>query len=436
MKNFIFSEPGWLRYLATWTALVRVAYVDVSSSFVLASLAVIGVRIPNATQPVIVHLRKDLTRDIKRGHLWIYGDAIDRPMAASGSVALIIDRRGQKIASGIYDPRHPIPLRICRTAPPWELNNVWFEQTLANAKALRQHVLSPETTGYRLVNGEGDGLPGLVVDIYGSSAVIKLDGGGPQHFYDTRRVAAWLAEFVDCHCVIVRPRDRGASGSAVRGEQPHAPVAFGENGLKFTADVVHGQKTGFFLDQRDNRQLIGRLSRDRSLLNLFSFSGGFSVAAGAGGCRHATSVDLAPAAVAAADRHWHMNDLPSDKHTGVVSDVFAFLESAGSRHKWDIVVCDPPSFAPSERTRRAAEEAYQRLAAMSAKVVAPGGLLALASCSSHIDAATFEQLNMAGVGRARRTATLIAGRGLPADHPTPLAMPELRYLKFQLMRLN
>ena len=395
----------------------------------------IGVRISKVTQPVIVHLRKDLTRDIKRGHSWVYGDAIDRPNAPSGCVAVMLDRRGQKIASGIYDPRHPIPMRICRTAPPWELDTIWFQQTLARAKQLREHTLPAETTGYRLVNGEGDGLPGLVVDIYDATAVIKLDGGGPQHFYDTRQVADWLRRHMACTCVVERPRERGTSGLAVSGELPVGPIAFLENGLQFTADVLNGQKTGFFLDQRDNRQLIHQLARDRSVLNLFSFSGGFSIAAGAGGCSHATSVDLAPAAIAAADRHWLANGLVPDAHTGVVSDVFEFLENCGKEQQWDIVICDPPSFAPSERTKRAAEEAYQRLAALSARAVAPGGLLALASCSSHIDAATFEELNLSGVGRARRIGTMIASRGLPPDHPTPLAMPELRYLKFQLMRL-
>lgn len=390
----------------------------------------------DATQPLVLHLRKDLTRDIKRGHVWVYGDAIDRPSAHSGSVAVLIDRRGQKIASGMYDPQHPIPIRICRTAPPWELDDVWLDRALRAAYRLRREALDSHTTGYRLANGEGDGLPGLVVDAYGATAVIKLDGGAPQNFYDPLRVARWLTDHCGIKRVVLRPRERGVLGKTIAGQAPDGPVAFLENGLRFTADVVQGQKTGFFLDQRDNRQLVRQLARDRSVLNLFSFSGGFSIAAGVGGCRHATSVDLAPAAITAAQRHWAMNDLNPTLHTGVVSDVFAFLEKLESSQKWDMVICDPPSFAPSERTKGAAEDAYQRLATLAAKAVAPGGILALASCSSHIDAAAFDAMNLAGVGRARRVATLLAERGLPIDHPTPLAMPELRYLKFQLLRLG
>ena len=393
------------------------------------------VRMAKVAGPVVVHLRKDLTRDIKRGHVWIYGDAIDRPQAASGSVAVLVDRSGQKVASGIYDPRHAIPLRICRTTPPWDLNASWFERQMLQAIELRRIGLPAQTTGYRLINGEGDGLPGLVVDVYGDTAVIKLDGGAPQSFYDIPQIARWLVANANVSCVVNRPRERGQIGQTIEGPAPRESVPFEENGLKFTADVIRGQKTGFFLDQRDNRALIRGLARDRTVLNLFSFSGGFSIAAGVGGCAHATSVDLAPAAIEDAQRHWQMNDLCQDRHTGVVSDVFEYLEQVGNKRSWDIVICDPPSFAPSERTRRAAEEAYQRLATLCARIVSPGGLLALASCSSHIDAETFAEVNLGGIGRARRVATVLALRSLPCDHPTPMAMPELRYLKFQLVRL-
>lgn len=385
--------------------------------------------------PVVVHLRKDLTRDIKRGHVWIYGDAIDRPHAPSGSVAILVDRQGQKVASGIYDPRHAIPLRICCTSAPWDLNSQWFLSRLTRAISLRQLCLPPQTTGYRLINGEGDGLPGLVVDIYSDTAVIKRDGGAPQHFYDCAQIAKWLVAHANVTRVVERPRERGQIGQTILGDEPRESIAFTENGLQFTADVIHGQKTGFFLDQRDNRDIIRSLARDRTVLNLFSFSGGFSVAAGVGGCAHATSVDLAPAAIADAARHWELNGLPAEKHTGVVSDVFEYLEQVGNSRTWDIVICDPPSFAPSERTRRAAEEAYQRLATLCAKLVTPGGLLALASCSSHIDMDTFAEVNLAGIGRARRVGTVLTYRSLPGDHPSPMAMPELRYLKFQLIRL-
>jgi 23S rRNA (cytosine1962-C5)-methyltransferase len=382
-------------------------------------------------------LQKDLTRDIKRGHMWLYGDAIDRPRARAGSVAIVIDRRGDKIASGIYDPDHAIPLRIARTSPPWDLGETWLAQRCSQALAVRRAALGPETTGFRLFNGEGDGLPGLVVDLYSDVAVMKLDGGAPQVFYDRQWLATWLQEFAGARTVVYRPRQRGEPAQIQLGQLASPVVNFLENGLHFTADVLHGQKTGFFLDQRDNRGLVRQLARDRTVLNLFSFSGGFSIAAGAGGAARVTSVDLAPAAIAASQTHWQTAGLPSVTHSGVVSDAFQFLEQAiASKQQWDLVICDPPSFAPSERTKAAAGDAYQRLAQMSARVTTSGGMLALASCSSHISPSLFRELNLAGIGRARRAARLLVERSLPVDHPTPLAMPELAYLKFQLLQLD
>ncbi len=385
-----------------------------------------------------VRLRKDLTRSIKRGHAWLYSDAIDIVPAASGSVAMLNDRRGDKrIASGIYDPHHAIPLRVCRTQPPFALDDDWLIGQLRSALALRRRAFDAHTTGYRLVAGEGDGLPGLIIDVYDRTAVIKLDGGAPETFYLPLGIAEWLCQHEGFDNVVLRTRQRGRGGELLIGEPPKLPIGFLENGLRFTADVMQGQKTGFFLDQRDNRALLQRLSRDCRVLNLFSFNGGFSVAAGCGGATHVTSVDIAAPAIAAAREHWSMNDLSEHRHDGVVADCFDFLESAsGDQQTWDVVVCDPPSFAPNEKSRVKAIGAYGRLAQLSAKVTRRSGLLALASCSSHVDAAEFRELNEEAFGRARRCATLLADCGLPIDHPTPLAMPELRYLKFQLFRLD
>lgn len=387
---------------------------------------------------VSLQLRKELTRSIKRGHAWLYSDAIDIVSAACGSVAILSDRRGDKrVASGIYDPQHAIPLRVCRTQPPWTLDDQWLMRQLQAAIALRQAAFDNRTTGYRLIAGEGDCLPGLIVDIYDRTAVIKLDGGGPEAFYQPLFIAKWLCQRLPLECVVLRTRQRGRAGEALVGELPELPIPFLENGLRFTADVVHGQKTGFFLDQRDNRALVERLARGCRMLNLFSFNGGFSVAAGRGGALQVTSVDMAGPAIAAAEEHWKLNDLPATAHRGVVADCFEFLEAAVSdRQSWDFVVCDPPSFAPNEKSKEKALAAYGRLAQLSARVTRPQGLLGLASCSSHVDAETFREINAEAFGRGRRCATLLAECSQPIDHPTPLAMPELRYLKFQLFRLD
>lgn len=388
------------------------------------------------SKPIIVRLKKDLVRSIKRGHAWLFSDAVELPHAAPGSMARIVDRSNEVIACGIYCRDHPIAVRVCRTEKPWTLDDDWLVERLEKSIALRLALFDSQTTGYRVVGGEGDGLPGLIVDRYEDTAVIKLDGGAPESFYQPSDIGRWLAERLNLNCVIHRPRGRGTSGHAIVGSLPLRPISFLENGLHFTADVVHGQKTGFFLDQRDNRHLIRSLAANKTVLNLFSFNGGFSVAAGVGLSQHVTSVDIASAAIDAANFHWQLNNLPPESHEGLVADCFDFLENAKAQHRrWDLVICDPPSFAPSQETQGNALAAYSRLAQLSASLVVPGGMLALASCSSHVDGSRFTQANLEGMGRARRTAKLIADRSLPPDHPTPFSMPELRYLKFQLMQL-
>lgn len=388
-------------------------------------------------KPVLVRLHKDLKRSIKGGHAWLYSDAVESTPAEPGTVAILLDRREERIACGIYDPTHPIVVRIVRTQPPFSLDDDWLVDQLQRAIAVRQAFFDPaRTTGMRLVAGEGDGLPGLIVDQYDRVAVIKMDGGAPEAFYQPAAIADWLQQQLGLDCVVLRSRQRGRAGEALVGSLPAAPVPFLENGLRFTADVVHGQKTGFFLDQRDNRELVQRFSDQQRVLNLFSFNGGFSVSAGRGGATQVTSVDVAGPAIEAAAFHWQLNQLATP-HQGVVGDCFDFLEeSLAARREWDFVICDPPSFAPSEKSRPRALAAYARLAQLASRVTRSGGLLALASCSSHIDAASFASANFEGLARARRRATLLAERSLPIDHPTPFAMPELRYLKFHLLRLD
>ncbi len=388
-------------------------------------------------KPISIRLAKDLTRNVKRGHAWLFSEAMDMPPSAAGSVGMLFDRQGGKrIASGIYDPAHAIPLRICRTEHPFTIGDEWCSAQLRRSTELRQSFFGPHTTGMRLVAGEGDGLPGLIVDKYDDTAVIKLDGGAPEAFYQPQGIANWLSQHLNIRRVVLRRREKGRGGTPLIGDPPIAATPFLENELRFTADVLRGQKTGFFLDQRDNRALVQGLSKGRTVLNLFSFSGGFSIAAGVGGAAHVTSVDLAPAAVEASQIHWTANGLDERQHTAVVADCFDFLEeSVRKKQQWDLVICDPPSFAPSEKVRQRALAAYGRLAQLAARVTAENGLLALASCSSHVTREDFLETNLNALGRARRKATLLAERGLPIDHPTPLAMPELRYLKFFLLGL-
>jgi len=392
--------------------------------------------------PLKLRLARDLTRVIKRGNPWVFAEALRHcPPAAPGTPALLLDnKRGKPIARGFYHPRSPLAFRTCTAEPTQPLNDDWARYQFERALALRQTLFDASTTGYRLFNGEGDGLPGLIADIYGDTAVLQLDGDGPAGFWDVPGIAGWLAERLSLQRVYLRPQARteaDSDGQLLIGSPPQKNISFLENNLHFTVDVVQGQKTGFFLDQRDNRQRIGRLAAGRRVLNLFGYTGGFSVYAGAARADHVTTVDVAGPALAAADRHWQLNGLPADHHQSVQADAFDYLEKAQRRKKqWELVVIDPPSFAPSKQTVPNALKAYRKLVAAGAAVTATEGLLAISSCSSHIGPQALLQAVEEGVSLARRRATLLGLFDQPADHPTPLVLPEFRYLQFVLLRME
>ncbi len=394
----------------------------------------------SADRPSVeLRLSRDLVRTIKRGHPWVYGDnLLTLPKAPAGTQAVMLDHKaGREIARGYYDAQCPIAFRACEfDSRP--LDDEWARRRLERALKWRRQALAPDTTGYRLSHGEGDGLPGLVIDIYDRYAVMQLDGSGPEGFWNAPGIAQWLMESLALTGVHGRARERGAMGKLLAGTLPENSTAeFLEHGIRWTADLVKGQKTGFFLDQRENRHLVRGLSRGCRVLNLFAYTGGFSVAAGLGGAAHVTSVDLAKPAIEAAHHHWTLNGLDPANHVGVAEDVFRFLEVASSKGElWDIVICDPPSFAPSESSIPQATAAYRKLLAASAKVTKRGGLLAAASCSSHIHESLFVEICQESVSDARRRATVLTISGQPIDHPAPLICPEFRYLKFVLLRVE
>ena len=391
-------------------------------------------------RPVELHLSRDLVRNIKRGHAWVFRDALKKtPAAEAGAHALLKDRKGRPLARGYYDPEGILAFRVCSTRPSEALDDPWAAQRMSRALSVRRRgVLSASTTGYRLFNGEGDGLPGLVCDVYGDAAVIKLDGPIARAFWDAKGIAQWVAAKVGVTTVYERMRTRGeAEGRPLVGDAPESPVSFLEHGLRFTADLKRGQKTGFFLDQRENRARIRQWSKGARVLNLFAYTGGFSVYATAGGAEHVITVDLARPAVEAATEHMRLNGIPDAGHSEVTADVFEYLDAeASAGNTYDLVIVDPPSFAHNRQSLPGALKAYTRLATLGCRVTAPGGMFVAASCSSHVDAEAFRQVVEEGVGAARRRATLLQSHGQPPDHPTPLPMAELRYLKCLFMQLD
>lgn len=396
--------------------------------------------ITRTTTPIQLRLARDLVRTLKRGHPWVFAEALrHRPPAPPGVQAVLLDnKKGREVAKGFYDAQSKLAFRVCSVEADEVLDEAWAKQRLQRALRLRQLLFDEQTTGFRLFNGEGDGLPGLICDIYGDTAVLQFDGEGPAGFWNAEGVAEWVIQALSLRRVYQKSRSRHESGGEILwGSRADAPIPFLENGVRFTADIVQGQKTGFFLDQRENRQTIRQVAAGRRVLNIFGYTGGFSVYAGLGGAAEVTTVDIAGPALHAAAEHWRLNGLAPAKHLSARADAFQFLADAAQKKKsWDLVVVDPPSFAPSKEAVEKALTAYQGLIAAAATVTSPEGLLAAASCSSHIDLATFLTLCEEAISKARRRATLLRVNSQPPDHPTPLPLPEFRYLKFVLMRVE
>jgi 23S rRNA (cytosine1962-C5)-methyltransferase len=383
-----------------------------------------------------VTLVKDVRRQLERGHPWIYASALKLPPRApeAGALVDVADRDGRVLARGWFDPGSPIAVRVLARAG----EDADVEARVASACALRASLRLP-TDALRLLHGEADGLPGLVLDRYRDTGVVRFDGAGAAAFYRPRAAAiaaACARAGFPLARLWARDPDRDERGEALAGDTP-GEVVIAERDARFEVDPVRGQKTGFFLDQRDNRRALGALAAGLDVLNLFSYTGGFSIAAALGGARRVTSVDAARPAVEAGRRNFARSGLDPDAHEHVAADAFAFLaESARAGRRWDLVISDPPSFAPSEKARPRALAAYRELHRAAAAVVAPGGLLAAASCSSHVGEAAFVETVAAGLADAGREGRVLDVRGADGDHPVDPAFPEGRYLKLVLVALD
>lgn len=401
-----------------------------------------------------VRLRKNLAKSIHAGQPWLYRDAVEStgPLP-DGAIVLIANTDGRALGRGFWTASGPIAVRLLTTDAD-DVVPALVQARLAEALRQRLTFIDPaRTNAFRWVNGEADRLPGLHLDVYASVASVRFDGPGARAFYldptlDLARGMMTAAAPLGLSALIERHRgaranaDAGPSavagvpasskdGLLLAGTLPAGELEVLENGLRFGVDVLRGQKGGLFLDQRDNRARVEGLARELRVLNLFGYTGGFSVYAARGGARATTTVDVAPGAIDAAAKNFARNGFKSDAHACITADVFAFLRQAiQQKRTWDLVISDPPSFAPSRRALPAAIAAYERLHGLCAQVVAPNGILCAASCSSHVDEATFQRTITEGVSRAGRRFTLREAHGAGADHPVAAFFPEGRYLKF------
>ncbi len=405
-----------------------------------------------------VRLSPDALKHVRRGHPWIFDGGIESVRGGRhgdgtgdpGDVAVIFDERRRFVAVGLWDPRSPIRIKVLHAASPVTVDADLWHDRLAHALAHRWELLgSADTDALRIVHGENDRLPGLVLDLYGTVAVLKLYSAAWVPHLDevlgVIRSTIWSIDGIVlrlARSVAADPTVREADladGAVLHGVVPDRLVEFREHGLRFTADVRRGQKTGWFLDQRDNRDRVRALADGATVLDVFCCGGGFSVHAAAGGARHVHSVDRSPHAIDDTVRHLSMNrDVPgvaavdARQTVGDAFEVMDDLRRSGDRY--DLVIVDPPSFASRRSDVRGALQAYAALTTRAVELVVPGGILVQASCSSRVHPDDFTTIVEKAAGRAGVHLEVFDRTAQPIDHP--VGFPEGRYLKAVYARVN
>jgi 23S rRNA (cytosine1962-C5)-methyltransferase len=350
--------------------------------------------------------------------------------AAPGDIVSLCDHDGRVIGRGIFNPRSQIPVRLLsRRDEP--IDAAFFRASIAAARALRVRLGLPSsaTTAYRLINSEGDNLPGLVVDIYDDAAVVQIT---------TLGMAMRRAMLFDALEAELAPRTifeaAAQSYAELEGFSATSRVARGvsrtqvscrEDGITLEVEPLSGQKTGMFIDQRDNRVRVGALARGARVLDCYAYAGGFGLQAARGGAASVTAVDSSSRAITRIGAHAAANGLAIE---AIEADVFRFLETA-TPGGYDLIVVDPPKFARARKDLEAARKGYERLNALALAALAPGGFLVTCSCSQNVDAVEFERILAAGAKQAGRPVRIFETRGAAADHPLPAGFTEGQYLK-------
>ncbi len=387
-----------------------------------------------------LYLKAGRDESVRRRHPWLFSGAIARSEGdGSDGLAEVADAGGRVLAHGAYSPGSQIVARLWTfdgRVPGKDL----FRERFHAARRLREEVLAAETTGSRAVNSEGDACPGVLLDVYGETAVLELLTEGTE---------AWGAALESAAREVFAPGEllvRRSGAKRDRKEKPSPPsgrrgegegglgearrVPFLENGLRFVADVGSGQKTGFFLDQRENRSRVRAFAHGKRVLNLFSYSGAFSVAALAGGAARAVDVDTSAAALELAREHRIANGFAAEDADFVEADVFEDVRRrAAEGERWDVVVCDPPAFAKKRADVDRAARGYKDVNRVAMGLVAPDGWLLTCSCSGLVDADLFQKIVFAASLDAAVPFSIAARQGAGPDHPVSLDCPEGEYLK-------
>lgn len=421
-----------------------------SSSLAQSGLAdVIALQPAFEPERIAVHVSRNAERAVRRGELWVFQEAVlrTRGEARAGDIAVLYDAKDKPFALGLWDPNSPLRIRVLSPTLGVQIDDAWVEAAVQRAVEARlAHFDAKETNGYRLLHGPGDGMPGMVVDRYANTCVIKIYSEAWLAWLPV--VARTLAQYEGFSCGILRlnrqlqARTKRLApyreGLLLWGSEEVLTSQFRENGLRFEVDPRLGQKTGFFLDQRENRARVEAIAAGQDTLNVFCYTGGFSLYAARGGAPRVVSVDASQPAMDALARNVHLNkndaSVARARFDNRCVDAFVALEELAKTHRrFGLVIIDPPSFAKRNDEVETALSAYRRLARMAVPLVKEGGTLVFASCSSRIDEAQLEAALLEGAADAKRSLNIYERVGHPFDHP--IARGELQYLKTLYARI-
>jgi 23S rRNA (cytosine1962-C5)-methyltransferase len=397
-----------------------------------------------SAQPALI-LRADREKSLQRRHPWIFSGAIEciDGVPASGDTVPVRDAEGNFLAWAAYNADSQITARVWSWDENEMINTDFFRKRITNALAMRLSILNPlgessagekPGNGTRLIHAESDGLPGLIVDQYGTVIVIQLGSAGPERWRET--LADILQELCSPVCIYERS---DSDGRELEGLPPRSGVLRGalpdqvevtENGLRFSVDVAAGQKTGFYLDQRDNRAFTGTLAQDKDVLNCFCYTGGFSLYALRGGAKSVLSIDSSRDALQIAQHNVEINGLDSSRAEWQCADVFEALRKLRDQNrKFDLIILDPPKFAPTAAFAEKAARAYKDINLLGFKLLRSGGLLFTYSCSGGISDDLFQKIIAGAALDAGVDARIVKKLHAAADHPVLLSFPEGAYLK-------
>ncbi|MFH1277986.1 MAG: class I SAM-dependent methyltransferase [Candidatus Eisenbacteria bacterium] len=384
-----------------------------------------------------VTLKPGREKSLLRRHPWIFSGALDRVEGdpAGGDTVTIRDSKGAFLARGAYSPSSRIPVRVWSFDEGEEIDEAFFHRRVEGAASRRTSLFGDDILGYRVVHGESDGLPGVIVDRYGDHLVVQLAAAGAERWKDA--IVSALADSVPARGIFERSEVavRKKEGlpprvGLLRGEEPPDLVPFREGEYGFLVDVRRGQKTGFYLDQRENREVVRSLAEGREVLNAFSYTGAFAVAALCGGAAKVTNVESSAAAHRLAAENLAHNDLDPSPVEEVEGDVFQVLRKYRDEdRRFDMVVLDPPKFADNKGAIPRAARGYKDVNWLAFRLLRPGGVLVTFSCSGLLEFDLFQKIVADAALDARREGRLVRRLGAGADHPVLLSFPESMYLK-------